>query len=419
MSRIKVNYDTMNDVASILEASSRNIAEAKDDFQNAVTKLDWEVKSKSNINSRCQDLAVRVLKCSAAFKRCENFVKNARARYLDIDEYSLKYGTEISISHNKSDTTVDSNGLSTTTTKTNAEYERISSTKEPGYSVQRTTKENTSEEKTTNKIFETTTKTTSSTEETYTEKKQGNWSSTDQQIAYQKSHEETVSPSGKKVSDRSVTYERIYNEHVEKGDESADAGFYQRMGVTETTYGIKSDGSKILSTGYQKGESYDLVDAEARYSYTLIESGVNVNGDLNSVDIDTPFDIQVGTITAGTGGKIGIDENGKIVASADAELTAKLVSMSFSPEIVVGNVKVTTKVTGYVGLGAEAGISYHDDKITVKLGAGLGVGLGLEVTIEPAGKAKEIIDNMTTMGDVIEGFEKYGINYLGHLVGVW
>lgn len=90
MSHIKVQFSLLKDINLTIRIVSKNILEAKDDFKDAISKLDWEVKAQSDISVRAAR-AVGELRCyNTALNWYSNYLNTVYAKYSALENYDTR-----------------------------------------------------------------------------------------------------------------------------------------------------------------------------------------------------------------------------------------------------------------------------------------------------------------------------------------
>lgn len=371
MSHIKVEFAKLQEIGKEYAADSKRILQAKEDFQSSINRLDWEVKTKANIRARAVKLSNRLIKISSALMRYNSYINQSYKSFSDLESYK---GNQSVIKQNQ-------------------------------YATQKTTDKLTTKEKTTYTEYEKTTIV-----------KEDNVTGTFTETINQKTYETETSPQGIKRKSRTTVYETKF----EGRNGYVNDGYDIYMGIVETDYALKSDLAKLLTGGYVEGESYDLIDAHSRVGVTGLNYKIYAEGKKDSLGANADWEVGIGKVEAGAGGKIGIKENGDLVADVGVELMVTAIEGEIKGTVDVGFLEAQTKVKAYVGsVGLEGGVSYDGGKLNVKIGASLGIGIGVDVTIEPSGFFKDIIDNYQNFKNDVENVSKYGCGYVGHLFGFW
>lgn len=384
MSHIRVEFAQLKEIERACSDASNKIIQAKLDFSRAVAKLDWEVKSKSNINSRCQKLAKRIENCSVALSDYEKFVNRAYGKYSELDRYRM----------NPTLGKIDGGAT-------------VSKTVENDKAESKTTKDKLTTKKEINRTGQKETEVITDSYGTAVLTKTVN----------EKNEQLVVSPQGVEIK----VAESIYSNSEKTENEYLNTSKEFSVGAQVTKAGIKSDVIKMFTGGYVEGESYDLVNAELSTEMTGIHFGVAASGSIGGViGASVDMEADIGKIEGDIHGKIGIDEKGNPVVDVGAKAMVTAVQGEITSSVSVGDIKAESTIKGYAGsIGVEAGINYDGDKITINLGASFGVGAGVEVTIEPTGKLKEAIDYYNNLVSEAKNVFKYGLGYTGHLFGFW
>ena len=108
MSHIKVEFAQLQEVGQTCSNVSGKILQATKDFQESMRGLDWQVKSKSNIESRARKLTQRLEGCRATLRSYSSFSNTAHAKYADLENYQkgldglgniTSYSTDTSVSN--------------------------------------------------------------------------------------------------------------------------------------------------------------------------------------------------------------------------------------------------------------------------------------------------------------------------------
>ncbi|MBR3722531.1 MAG: hypothetical protein IKN12_07160, partial [Selenomonadaceae bacterium] len=75
----------MEQAQSEIDAISKKIEAIKSHFQSTVGKLDWDVKSKEDINNAAKKLSQNLSAYTQAFKGYQNYIKDANGKYTKLD----------------------------------------------------------------------------------------------------------------------------------------------------------------------------------------------------------------------------------------------------------------------------------------------------------------------------------------------
>lgn len=87
MAHITVGFAQMQDVQQTLSDTSNQVFQASSDFQAVMRRLDWEVKSKSDIESRARRLTHKLEDCRTASRNYSAFVNTAYVKYAELENY--------------------------------------------------------------------------------------------------------------------------------------------------------------------------------------------------------------------------------------------------------------------------------------------------------------------------------------------
>lgn len=87
MAHIKVEFTQLQEAGKTFSDISGKILQANKDFQTSLRRIDWEVKSKGNIESRARKLSQRLDACRAVLSRYGTFVNNAYSKYAELENY--------------------------------------------------------------------------------------------------------------------------------------------------------------------------------------------------------------------------------------------------------------------------------------------------------------------------------------------
>lgn len=87
MSHIIVNFNQLQEVGQICSVVSNKILGAKEDFQAAISKLDWEVRAEKNISTRSVRIIHKVKQCGNDLGKYKSFIDNAYNQYAALENY--------------------------------------------------------------------------------------------------------------------------------------------------------------------------------------------------------------------------------------------------------------------------------------------------------------------------------------------
>ena len=87
MAHITVGFAQMQEVQQTLSDISNQVFQASSDFQAVMRRLDWEVKSKNDIESRAKKLTCKLEDCRTASRNYSAFVNTAYAKYAELENY--------------------------------------------------------------------------------------------------------------------------------------------------------------------------------------------------------------------------------------------------------------------------------------------------------------------------------------------
>lgn len=87
MAHITVGFAQMQEVQQTLSDISNQVFQASSDFQAVMRMVDWEVKSKSDIESRARRLTHKLEDCRTASRNYSAFVNTAYVKYAELENY--------------------------------------------------------------------------------------------------------------------------------------------------------------------------------------------------------------------------------------------------------------------------------------------------------------------------------------------
>ena len=87
MAHITVGFAQLQEVQQTLSDTSNQVFQASSDFQTVMRRLDWEVKSKSDIESRARRLTHKLEDCRTASRNYSTFVNTAYVKYAELENY--------------------------------------------------------------------------------------------------------------------------------------------------------------------------------------------------------------------------------------------------------------------------------------------------------------------------------------------
>lgn len=87
MAHITVGFAQMQEVQQTLSDISNQVFQASSDFQAVMRRVDWEVKSKSDIESRARRLTHKLEDCRTASRNYSAFVNTAYVKYAELENY--------------------------------------------------------------------------------------------------------------------------------------------------------------------------------------------------------------------------------------------------------------------------------------------------------------------------------------------
>lgn len=373
MSHIKIEFGQLQDIIQFFPKVSNQLLQANKDFMDSISRLDWQVKSKNDINYKSKQIAKHIRNCGDALLSYEKFVNGAYSKYKALDQYLEKSEPKKTVQNNISEYQVTHNKFTTKKKETYVGSEEVIAFEKDEIVGTKTVSTN------------------------------------------KGSYEKKTSPQGEKVKYKKTLYE----DNFQASNGYVNEDYSISGGLIEAEWGNNTDIVELVTAGYKEGKSYDIIYAGGHLGATGIHYTAGADGKKGKVgsEVSLEGDILKGDVDAHV--QAGINENGALVGEAKIDVMLQLAALGYNGSVTFGDIKCSAKVTGYIGIGGEAGVSYDGEKLKYTISVGFVVGLGVEVTIEPTGELKKIIDKFTNIGDVINGIREYGMAYGFHLAGLW
>lgn len=108
MSHVKVEFAQLQEVGQTCSNVSGKILQATQEFQESMRGLDWQVRSKSNIESRARKLTHRLEGCRAALRSYSSFVNIVYSRYSELENYQCESEKKGNISQSINESSANS-----------------------------------------------------------------------------------------------------------------------------------------------------------------------------------------------------------------------------------------------------------------------------------------------------------------------
>ena len=90
MAHIRIEFTQLQESEDRCSKVSRQIFQAKDDFQESMRKLDWEVKSKSDISRKSRKIEQKLSNLANALSAFKVFIEMASSKYSYLENYQYE-----------------------------------------------------------------------------------------------------------------------------------------------------------------------------------------------------------------------------------------------------------------------------------------------------------------------------------------
>ena len=87
MARVYVAFSKLENVGSYCGTAASKIGSIQSDFQTTVSRLDWDIKFESDINSTAAEISEKLEAYAAALKEYSQFIEDVCEEYARLDEY--------------------------------------------------------------------------------------------------------------------------------------------------------------------------------------------------------------------------------------------------------------------------------------------------------------------------------------------
>ena len=87
MPRIYVEFSQLSQLEGRCKTVASKIDVIQENFQRTVQQLDWDIRFESDINSTATKLSRKLEQYSRALESYQSFIKEARSKYAQLDNY--------------------------------------------------------------------------------------------------------------------------------------------------------------------------------------------------------------------------------------------------------------------------------------------------------------------------------------------